>query len=137
MFKHVSFGEGYVISLLGVLAYHWVSVSVSGSTMGKYLLSIVVIQEDGMPCRVRSAIKREFGFFLDNLVPGIPGYFTMKESLKKQRWGDEWAHTIVCKRSSVAPERLRSDARFALGMTLALMADTAVRIVGLLLHIHS
>jgi uncharacterized RDD family membrane protein YckC len=105
--------------------------------MGKYLLSIVVIQEDGTPCQVRSAIKRELGFILDNIVPGIPGYFIMKESVKKQRWGDEWAHTVVCKRSSVAPERLRSDARFALGMTLALMADTAVRIVGLLLHIHS
>jgi hypothetical protein len=71
-----------------------------------------------------------------NIVDVGRGYFIMKESLKKQRWGDEWAHTVVCKRSSVTPERLRSDARFALGMTLALMADTAVRMVGLLLHIH-
>lgn len=134
--KRLSFGEAYVISLFGVLAYHWVNVSVSGSTMGKHLLSIVVIQEDGTPCRVRSAIKRELGFILDNIVPGIPGYFIMKKSVKKQRWGDEWAHTVVCKRSSVTSERLRSDARFALGMTLALMADTAVRIAGLLLHIH-
>jgi uncharacterized RDD family membrane protein YckC len=134
--RRLSFGEAYVISLFGVLAYHWVSVSVHGSTLGKYLLSMVVIQEDGTPCRGTSAIKREVGFLLDNLLPGIPGYFIIKESLKKQRWGDEWAHTVVCKRSSVAPEQLRNDARFALGMTLALMADTAVRIVGLLLHTH-
>jgi uncharacterized RDD family membrane protein YckC len=135
--RHLGFVEAYAISLFGVLAYHWVSVSVHGSTLGKHLLSMVVIQEDGTPCRGRSAIKREVGFLLDNLLPGIPGYFIIKESLKKQRWGDEWAHTVVCKRSSVAPERLRSEARFALGMTLALMADTAVRFVGLLLHIHS
>jgi len=72
----------------------------------------------------------------DNLLPDIPGYFHQGE-LEKAALGDEWAHTVVCKRSSLASERLRSDARLALGMTLALMADTAVRIVGLLLHIHS
>lgn len=87
--------------------------------------------------RSSTAIKRELGFVLDNLLPGLPAYFTIRERLKMQRWGDVWAHTVVCKRSSVAPERLRSDSRFALGMTLALMADTAVRMLGLLLHINS
>jgi uncharacterized RDD family membrane protein YckC len=134
---HLSFGEGYAISLFGYFAYNCVSVSVHGSTMGKYLLSMVVIQEDGTPCRVRSAIKRELGYFADTILVVYPAYFVMKDSLKEQRMGDQWAHTVVCKRSSVPPDRLRTDARFALGMTLALMADTAVRMVGLLLHIKS
>ena len=72
----------------------------------------------------------------DNLLPDIPGYFHQGE-LEKAALGTSGHIRLFVKRSSVAPERLRSDARIALGMTLALMADTAVRIVGLLLHIHS
>jgi hypothetical protein len=59
----------------------------------------------------------------------------IKESLKKQRWG---AHTAVCKRSSVELERLRNDARFALSRyDASIDGRYSVRIVGLLLHIHS
>ena len=114
-----------------------VSVSVHGSTLGKHVLSMVVVQEDGTPCRVGSAIIRELGYFVDSFFFGLVGYPVMQENLKKQRYGDQWAHTVVCKRSSVAPDRLRSDTRFALGLTLAMMADAALTIVGLLLRINS
>ena len=128
---------GFALALLGSFAYHVVSVSVHGSTLGKYLLSMVVVQEDGTPCRVGSAIIRELGYFVDSFFFGIVAYSVMEESLKEQRWGDQWAHTVVCKRSSVAPDRLRSDARFAVGVTLALMGDAALTMVGLLLRINS
>src|ERR1700740_2614827 len=40
---------GFVFGLLGNFAYHVVSVSVHGSTLGKRVLSMVVVQEDGTP----------------------------------------------------------------------------------------
>jgi uncharacterized RDD family membrane protein YckC len=144
---HIPFGElvklrhpgltGFVFGTLGAFIYQVVSVSVHGSTLGKHVLSMVVVQEDGTPCRVGSAIIRELGYFVDSFFFGLVGYPVMQESLKKQRYGDQWAHTVVCKPSSVAPDRLRSDTRFALGLTLAMMADAALTIVGLLLRINS
>lgn len=128
---------GFVFGTLGAFIYQVVSVSVHGSTLGKHVLSMVVVQEDGTPCRVGSAIIRELGYFFDALFFGAVGYSCMQVNLKKQRYGDQWAHTIVCKRSSVAPDLLRSDTRFALGLTLAMMADAALTIVGLLLRINS
>jgi hypothetical protein len=56
----------------------------------------------------------------------------MEKSGKEQRYGDQWAETVVCKRSSLAPEQLQSDGRFALALMLAMMAVAGLNMVGLL-----
>jgi hypothetical protein len=61
----------------------------------------------------------------------------MQKTLKEQRHGDEWAHTIVCKRSAIAPDHLRGASRFVLAMMLATMADAALTMVGLLVVMNS
>jgi len=128
---------GFVFGVLGSFAYHVVGVSVHGSTLGKRLLSMVVVQEDGTPCRTGSATVRELGYFVDALFFGLIGYLAMQKSLKEQRHGDEWAHTVVCKRSTVAPELLRSNGRFLLALMLSMMADAALLMIGLLVVINS
>jgi uncharacterized RDD family membrane protein YckC len=128
---------GFVFSLLGSFAYQVVCLAVHGSTLGKRTLGMVVVQEDGTPCRLWPAIIRELGYFVDALFFGLIGYLAMQKTLKEQRHGDEWAHTVVCKRSAVAPEQLRGAGRFVLAVMLATMADVALTMVGLLVVINS
>jgi uncharacterized RDD family membrane protein YckC len=128
---------GFMAGVLGSLAYHVIGASVHGSTLGKRLLSIVVVQEDGTPCKFGAALIRELGYFVDALFFGLIGYLSMQKSVKEQRHGDEWASTIVCKRSSVAPEHLRSEGRFVLALMLSMMADAALLLIGLLVVINS
>ena len=96
---------------------------------------MVVVQEDGSPCRVKSAVIREFGYFIDALFFGIIGFMAMQESVEEQRHGDNWAHTVVCKRAIVAPDNLRGPARFVVALMFACMADAALFMIGLLVMI--
>ena len=123
---------GFVFALLGSFAYHVVFTSVHGSTVGKIALSMVVVQEDGSPCTFKSAVIRELGYFVDAMFFGIIGYSAMKDDIKQQRHGDDWAHTIVCKRSLIPRDRLRGGDRFAIALVFALIADAAFTMLGLL-----
>lgn len=123
----------FVAGLLGATGYEIVCETVHGSTLGKLALSMVVVQEDGTPCHFTSAVIRSFAYFVDALFFGIIGYLAMKESAQQQRHGDEWAHTVVCKRSEVKPENRRSAGHFVLALLLAAMVDSAFLLTGMLI----
>jgi uncharacterized RDD family membrane protein YckC len=127
---------GFVSGMLGFVVYNVICVTVHGSTLGKRLISAVVVRESGLRCRMRSAIIREIGYFVDSLFFGLVGYSAMKESYQEQRYGDRWAHTMVAKRASVIPEQQRSNGRFVLALMLAVMADAALAMIGLLILIR-
>jgi uncharacterized RDD family membrane protein YckC len=126
----------FLFSLFGFFAYQVVATSVHGSSLGKIVLGMVVVQEDGVPCRFVSALIRELGYFIDSIFFGIVGYFAMQRDLKEQRYGDQWASTVVCRRSSLRPDQLHGGARFVLGLMLGTMADAALVMVGLLVLIN-
>lgn len=127
----------FVAALLGAIAYQVICVSVHGSSLGKLILSIVVVNEDGSPCGLRAAIIRELGYFPDSIFFGIIAYAAMQRTRLQQRYGDQWADTVVCKRSDVAQENLRGAGRFVLGLMVALMADSAFIMLGLLIQLNS
>jgi hypothetical protein len=60
----------------------------------------------------------------------------MQKSPQEQRHGDEWAHTIVCKRSDAPPQSLRAGGRFLGVLLLALVADGAFILVSLLMKLN-
>jgi len=127
----------FVAALLGASAYQVICVRVHGSTLGKLMLSMVVVNEDGSSCGLRAAIIREIGYFPDSIFFGLIAYSAMQKSRLQQRYGDQWADTVVCKRSDVPAENLRGAGRFVLGLMLALMADAAFLMLGLLLQLNS
>lgn len=112
-------------SLVGSVVYETVCEAAHGSTLGKLALGMTVVQEDGSFCRWRSALVRSLGYFVDSLVFGLVGYLEMNKSPKEQRHGDNWAHTIVCKRSGLKPEQLRSTPRFIGVVVIALLLNGA------------
>ena len=134
--RHVGL-PGFVLALLGSVAYHVICASIHGSSLGKLALSMVVVQEDGSPCRFGSAVIRELAYFVDALFFGLIGYFAMQKTPQEQRHGDEWAHTVVCRRSDVAPEKLHSAGHFVLALMVAMMVDAALGMIGLLLAVSS
>ena len=126
---------GFVLALVGSFAYQVVFTTIHGSTIGKLLLSMVVVQDNGTPCTFKSALIRELGYFVDGLFFGLIGYMAMQKTVKEQRYGDEWADTIVCKRALVKPENLRRPDRFMVALIFAVIADAALVMTGLLLAI--
>jgi uncharacterized RDD family membrane protein YckC len=122
-------------SLVGMIALETICEGVHGSTLGKLLLGFVVVQEDGTPCRVRSAFIRSLAYFVDGLFFGLIAYFAMQKTPQEQRHGDDWAHTIVCRRAQVTSPNLRGFGQFAMVFLLALMADATLMITGLLIKI--
>jgi uncharacterized RDD family membrane protein YckC len=127
----------FVAGLLGLFAYNVICTSVHGSTLGKLLLSMQVIQDDGSPCRPKSAIIRELGYFVDAMFFGVIGYFAMRGDPEQKRHGDEWADTIVCKRAQVPAASKQSGMRFVLGLLLGIIADIALLMTGLLIQMNS
>ncbi len=124
----------FTFALLGTVVLEAICEGFHGSTPGKLLLSMVVVQEDGSPCRPGSAWIRSFAFYIDALFFGLIGYLNMQKNPQQQRHGDEWAHTIVCRRSNVAPQNLRSVGQFTLAMFFAVLADAALLILGVVLN---
>lgn len=105
------------ISILGgfvaVLIYHTICEGYFGSTAGKYMLGLVVLNDDGTPCTVKAAFKRSLAFFVDSLFFGLIAWSHMKDSPEKKRIGDSWADTIVVKRASAPQGVLYRPLRFA------------------------
>lgn len=125
----------FIPGLLGYLVYNVVCVSMHGSTLGKRLISAVVVQESGIRCRTVPAVVRELAYFIDSLFFGLVGYLAMQGSYQEQRYGDRWARTVVAKRANVIPEQLRDEGRFVVTLMLAVMMDAALGMTGLLILI--
>ncbi|HZQ90412.1 MAG TPA: RDD family protein [Terriglobales bacterium] len=132
----VSF-TGLGFGLLGDIAYHTICEGLHGSTVGKRLLGMVVVQEDASPCRVWPAALRSLAYYIDSLFFGVVGYFAMQKTLKQQRHGDAWAHTVVCKRTALPAETLRSGGRFFGAILLAFAAEALVILASLLIKLAS
>jgi uncharacterized RDD family membrane protein YckC len=127
----------FLTAAIGSSLYQVICTSIYGSTVGKLLLSLQVVQDDGSPCRLKSAVIRELGYFVDALFFGLVGLMAMRDDPQQKRLGDQWAATIVCKRANVPPESRQTALRFVLGMMLGICADIALMTVGMLVQINS
>jgi len=127
----------FAFSLLGSVVLEAICEGFHGSTPGKLLFSMVVVQEDGSPCRPGSAWIRSFAYIIDSLFFGLIGYLAMQKNPQQQRHGDEWAHTIVCRRSNVAPQNLRGIGQFTLALFFAVLADASLIILGAVIRLTS
>jgi uncharacterized RDD family membrane protein YckC len=125
----------FILGLLGSIAFEAICEGFHGSTPGKLCLSMVVMQEDGTPCRPGSAWIRSFAYLIDALFFGLVGYFNMEKTPQEQRHGDDWAHTVVCRRSDIPPHNLRGGGQFMLALFFATLVDAALVIVGIVIKL--
>lgn len=100
---------GYVVSFLASLTYHIVSEWVGGASLGKLICGLRVAKEDLVPCTIGASIVRSLGYIVDALFFGLIAYSAMSKSATMQRFGDQWAHTVVVKGATV-PDRAKRSA---------------------------
>lgn len=113
----------FVFSLIGAALYQTACEGIHGSSPGKMICGLAVLDESARPCSLRSALGRSFTFFIDGLFFGIVGYMAMKGSPLDQRNGDKWFHTIVAKRKGAPATSLRSGSKFVAALLAGLAVD--------------
>ena len=119
--------------LIGSLLYHTLCEGLFGSTAGKYVVGLVVLNDDGTRCTMKAAFKRSLAYFVDALFFGLIAWSQMKDSPEKKRIGDNWAETIVVKRSTARPGMLHPPLRFVAVFLAAAALDGIVVALALLL----
>jgi uncharacterized RDD family membrane protein YckC len=84
----------YAFSITQMTLYFIIFECVYGATLGKLILGMRVIMDDGKSCSFKAAVIRGLLRYIDGLFFAIPAYTTMKAPLYK-RIGDNSAHTFV------------------------------------------
>lgn len=130
--------QGFHLSMLlaGMAAgffYEFVSEGLHGSTLGKQILGIIVVQEDAEPCTLKGAAIRSLGYFVDALFFGIVGYTAMKRDESRQRYGDDWAHTVVVEKSTIPADKRRGGGVFAAALALGSAANIFTMMIATLM----
>ncbi|MGI9103951.1 MAG: RDD family protein [Terriglobales bacterium] len=126
----------FLIAAVGYVSFHAVCEAFHGSTPGKMICGLVVLDESGRVCGLKAGLGRSLAFYVDGLFFGIIGYMAMKGSPLDQRKGDEWFHTVVAKRKAVSADKLRGSGRFLATTVLAAMVDSGFAFLGFLAHLR-
>lgn len=129
-FVHGPAWPAFLAAILGMLAYRSIAEGMHGSTLGKRILGMAVVQEDGTPCRLGSACIRGVAFYIDSLFFGLVGYMHMQKTGMQQRYGDDWAQTVVCRTAEIKPENLRGAGTFVGALALGVLADGVITLFG-------
>ena len=91
-------GSAALLLLALGLGYYIVCESASGATLGKRLVGIRVVGEDGDPLTFGAAVVRNLVRVVDALFFYFVGFISAILSKRGQRLGDRAAHTIVVRR---------------------------------------
>jgi uncharacterized RDD family membrane protein YckC len=88
--SNIQMWAGFLLILFYLIVFEWIY----GASIGKIILHMRVVMEDGSPCRLGPAAMRGLLRLIDGLFFGIIAYWTMRQPLY-QRVGDKVAKTIV------------------------------------------
>lgn len=79
--------------ILWTAYYVWMN-GTYGATIGKMLLKLKIVKEDGSKITYSDALLREIGSYLSFVVLCL-GYLAIIGDKKKQGWHDKISHTVV------------------------------------------
>ena len=113
------------LTVLLVLSYFSLFEGLYGTSLGKLILSMRVVKEDGSPCNMGAALTRGLWRFIDAFVFGLIAYVTMSKPLQ-QRLGDKRAHTIVISKNDMLPGSNRDWPMFLIALAFFIAAELVV-----------
>lgn len=93
----LSGGPALLLFLIAI-AYYIVLEAQQGATVGKMLLGLRVVKEDGSAIDWQASIVRNLLRIVDGLFVYLVGAILVWTSDKKQRLGDRLANTVVIKK---------------------------------------
>ena len=103
---------GFLLGNIAIILYHTILEGIHGSTLGKLILGLTVLDTNLRPCGPTAAALRSIAVLADGLVFGGVAAMSMQNSDTNQRLGDRWAKTVVVRRKSAPRESLRSPVVF-------------------------
>lgn len=127
--------NGYAFGILATFAYFVICQTFHGSSIGKMILGLVVVNEDGTPAGLTENIKREILYFIDGFFFGLVALSSINGTALKQRLGDRWARTLVVRRSEVRPENLQPWGTFMVVSLMALILSTLLNVMPVVLRL--
>ncbi|MBI4317260.1 MAG: RDD family protein [Chloroflexi bacterium] len=92
-------GGGALIWFLFAVLYPILMEGYLGATVGKMVLGLRVVKEDGSPCGLGAAFIRNLLRIIDGLFGYLVGAILIWNSDKRQRLGDRLAKTVVVAKS--------------------------------------
>jgi uncharacterized RDD family membrane protein YckC len=113
------------LSILLVLSYFSLFEGLYGASLGKLILSMRVVKEDGSPCNMGAALTRGLWRFIDSFIFGLVAYVTMSKPLQ-QRLGDKRAHTVVISKNDMLPGSNRDWPMFLIALAFFIAAELVV-----------
>jgi uncharacterized RDD family membrane protein YckC len=124
---------GFVFSLTGAIMYHAISEGLNGASLGKRICNLVVITEKQALCTFKAALGRSAVFYIDGLFFGAVAAIHMSDTQLRQRLGDKWSHTIVCRRKDLQPTLLESKYGLFKVFVLAFIVDATFQSIGFII----
>jgi len=122
----VTFILAALIALPAIVVAHSFWEGLHGSTLGKRLLGLTVVSEDGAPAGFWAGIRRSVALLVDALL----GVYRIRESPRAQRIGDEWAGTLVVRLKNLPAGSRRSALRFVAALGAGVAASAVVVVLG-------
>lgn len=110
---------GMVVGTIASITYHAVSESVHGASLGKLCLRLRVVTTEGRRAGLYAGLVRNLAFLVDSFFFGVVGASAMGNSPTNQRYGDQWARTLVVRVADLPPVQRPSTARFLGALALA------------------
>ncbi len=120
--------------VLMTLPYHAIAESLGGATVGKLLLSLRVVGEDGERARLGPCVARNLWMLIDWLpIFGLVAYLAMRRFPQAQRLGDLFGRTLVLHRRDVPARGLASPRATVCAIVLGVVFAGALLVLLLLL----
>ena len=91
-------GTPFWLLLAASVGYYIVCEAATGATLGKRIVGIRVVGEDGEHITFGAAVVRNLLRFIDGLFFYLVGFLSALLSTRGQRLGDRAAHTIAVRR---------------------------------------
>lgn len=125
--------EMWLARTLMMVTYHGVAESLGGATLGKLLLGLTVVGEDGTPISLGRGLLRNLWVLVDSLGFGLVAYLVMRRSAWHQRLGDRHARTLVVHHRDLPETSRRRPAAVAHGILVGLAFAAAICALAILL----
>lgn len=126
------YATDYLMGALALILYHTFAEGIGSTSLGKLMLRLRVVHENGRPCTLMGAAKRDVAYIMDSLFFGLVGYTSMQKSRFQQRYGDKWAKTVVVKKSEFTPVPEVSTGRILAGLCVGSFAWMGVALIDML-----
>lgn len=119
-----NFGFSMLAGLTSSIGGTALATWVCGATVGKALLGMRVIRDDGRRAGLGANLVREVAYLVDGFFFGLVGKGAMDASPTQQRHGDQWAGTVVVKSSTLPTAVAFPVPRLVAGLALGLFVQS-------------